>query len=207
MRRSYDRAGLDESALAPTWHQQLRRWFDEAVAAPAVLDPNAVALATADQFGRPAVRTVLVKRLDEGGIVFYTNYESAKGRDLADRPYASALFAWSALERQVRLSGGVERIPAPETAAYFASRPRGSQLGAWASAQSRPVASRAELDDALAEVSRRFGDGEVPVPPNWGGFRLVPDEVEFWQGRPNRMHDRLRFRATPGGWLLERLAP
>jgi pyridoxamine 5'-phosphate oxidase len=207
LRATYTRGALDEADLADTWLAQLRRWFDAAVADPAVLEPNAVQLATADAAGRPAVRTVLAKAIDDRGIVFYTNYTSAKARDLAANPRASAVFVWLAHQRQVRLSGAVSQVPHAETEAYFASRPRESQLGAWASPQSQVMPSRAVLDALLVEVAQRFGDGPIPVPPHWGGYLLAPDEVEFWQGRVGRLHDRLRYRRDGGGWVIERLAP
>jgi pyridoxamine 5'-phosphate oxidase len=207
LRRSYERAALDESSIAPTWLAQLQAWYDDAVVLGGSPEPNAMQVATVDAAGHPAVRTVLVKAIDERGVVFYTNYESAKGRDLTERPYGAALFVWLAHERQVRLSGPVQRVSRDETAAYFASRPRGSQLGAWASPQSRVIASRAELERLDAEVAERFGDGEVEPPPHWGGFLIAPEAVEFWQGRPDRLHDRLRFRRVDGAWILERLAP
>ena len=208
LRADYTRGNLDESDVAESWYPQLRLWFDTAAADPAVLEANAVQLATAGADGRPAVRTVLVKGLDERGLVVFTNYDSAKGRDLAANPRASAAFVWLAHQRQVRLSGPVTKTGRDETEAYFATRPRESQVGAWASPQSRVVASRAELDALAAEVAARFGDGPIPAPPNWGGFRLEPDEVEFWQGRTGRLHDRIRYRRTDGGaWVRERLAP
>lgn len=207
LRRSYERAALDESSIAPTWLAQLRRWYDEAVVLGGSPEPNAMQVATVDAAGRPSVRTVLAKAMDERGVVFYTNYASAKARDLDERPYAAAMFVWLAHERQVRLSGPVRRVAADETAAYFRTRPRGSQLGAWASPQSRVIASRAVLEQAEAEVARRFGDGDIDVPPYWGGYLISPEAVEFWQGRPDRLHDRLRFRLDGGAWVLERLAP
>jgi pyridoxamine 5'-phosphate oxidase len=207
LRRSYERGSLDDDMVASGWFEQFQTWFDVAVADPAVLEPNALQLATADAGGHPSVRTVLLKDMDANGIVFYTNYGSAKGRDLAVRPQASAVFVWLAHERQVRFSGPVAKISAEQTAVYFASRPRGSQLGAWASPQSEVVASRATLDALLAEITARFGDGPVPVPPHWGGYRLRPDSVEFWQGRRDRLHDRIRYRRTDDGWVTERLAP
>jgi len=208
LRADYTRGNLDESDVAESWYPQLRLWFDTAAADPAVLEANAVQLATAGADGRPAVRTVLVKGLDERGLVVFTNYDSAKGRDLAANPRASAAFVWLAHQRQVRLSGPVTKTGRHETEAYFATRPRESQVGAWASPQSRVVASRAELDALAAEVAARFGDGPIPAPPNWGGFRLEPDEVEFWQGRTGRLHDRIRYRRTDDGpWVRERLAP
>ena len=207
MRRGYERGELDESSAAPAWLAQLRAWFEDAVAAVSIVEPNAIQLATADSAGRPSVRTVLMKALDARGIVFYTSYESAKARDMAARPYAAAVFAWLALERQVRLSGPVEVVSREETENYFASRPRGSQLGAWASPQSSVIGSRAELERLVKDVEARFAGHPVPPPPNWGGYRLRPDQVEFWQGRPDRLHDRLRFSADGDGWRLERLAP
>ena len=207
MRRSYELATLEEASLAGSWHEQLLDWFGQAFRDLGALEANAVQLATVDDAGRPSVRTVLAKAIDADGVTFFTNYDSDKGRDLDARPYAAIVFVWAAHERQVRLSGPVARVSREETAEYFATRPRGSQLGAWASPQSRVVASRAELDAELAEVSARFGDGEVPPPPHWGGYRLSPEVVEFWQGRPDRLHDRLRLRLVGGDWLLERLAP
>jgi pyridoxamine 5'-phosphate oxidase len=210
LRRRYARDHLDEQSVGATWLEQFRRWFDAAVADPTVIEPNAMALATADAHGRPSVRTVLAKEFSERGVVFYTNYGSAKAEDLATNPYAAAAFAWLAHERQVRLSGPVRKVRREQTEAYFATRPRESQLGAWASAQSEVVASRSELEAALDEVSRRFEDGPIPAPPNWGGYLLEPLAVEFWQGRPGRLHDRLRFRRAgtdDDAWTLERLAP
>ena len=208
LRRDYGNTELDDDAAAIGWSEQLRRWFDEAVASPAIVEPNAIQLATVDAAGHPSVRTVLVKALDADGIVCYTNYASAKGRDLDENPYAAAVFAWLPLERQVRLSGPTERVDRAETEAYFASRPRGSQVAAWASAQSSVIASRASLEDAVREIEARFADQDVPAPPNWGGYRLRPDVVEFWQGRHDRLHDRLRHRrGADGTWTVERLAP
>ena len=207
VRRDYSAAELDDDATLAEWPVLLRAWFDEAVAAAAIVEPNAVQLATVDAAGRPSVRTVLVKQLDEHGIVFYTNYESAKARDLAESPYAAAVFAWLPLERQVRLTGPVERVTRGETEAYFATRPRGAQLAAWASAQSSVLASRAQLEDAVRAAAARFDGVDVPAPANWGGFRLRPELVEFWQGRRDRLHDRLRYRMSGGSWIVERLSP
>lgn len=207
LRQSYARGQLDESEVAGTWLEQLERWFDQAVADPAVIEANAIQLATADASGRAAVRTVLAKGIDPRGIVFYTNYESAKARDLDATGWASAIFVWLPHERQVRLSGPVERVERAETEAYFATRPRESQIGAWASPQSQVVASRAELDDAVAALEQRFGDGPITAPPHWGGYLLRPEAVEFWQGRRGRLHDRIRFRADGSTWTRERLAP
>jgi len=207
LRRNYQRGHLDDDAVAPTWFGQLQAWFAEAVAEESVVEPNAIQLATADPSGRPSVRTVLVKGMSEDGLVFYTNYTSAKARDLHANPQAAAVFAWLPLQRQVRLAGRVAEVDRATTEAYFATRPRGSQLGAWASPQSQVVASRAALDQLAADAARRFGDGPVPAPPFWGGYLLTPDEVEFWQGRVDRLHDRIRFRRVGTGWVRERLAP
>jgi pyridoxamine 5'-phosphate oxidase len=207
LRQAYLRSHLDERDVAASWYGQLRRWFDEAAADPAVLEANAIQLATADAAGRPSVRTVLAKGIDERGIVFFTNYESAKARDLAANPRAALVFVWPAHQRQVRLEGAVRKVARAETEAYFAGRPRESQLGAWASPQSQVMASRAELDALVAQAEARFGDRPIDAPPNWGGYLVTPDSVEFWQGRQGRLHDRIRFRLDEGTWLRERLAP
>ena len=207
MRRPYDAApGLSKEDLAPTWLEQFERWFDEVVADGRVLEPNAMVLATADRHGRPSARTVLLKGVGERGFVLYTNLESRKGRDVAGNPHAALVFDWLELQRQVVVTGGVERLSDAESDAYFATRPHGSQISAHASAQSRPIASRDELEAACARIAERY-PGEVPRPPHWGGLRIVPDAVEFWHGRPNRMHDRLRYRRDGGVWIVERLAP
>jgi pyridoxamine 5'-phosphate oxidase len=209
MRVDYRRDELDVGDLAPTWHEQLARWLDEATEAGAV-EPNAMVLATAGDDGVPNSRTVLCKGIDERGVVLYTNYTSTKSRELRTSRRAAATFPWYALQRQVSLRGDVERVTPEENRAYWATRPRGSQLGAWASAQSTPVADRRALDAALAAIEQRFaGTAEVPVPPHWGGWRIVPDVVEFWQGRANRMHDRLRFEldCLDRSWGVYRLAP
>jgi pyridoxamine 5'-phosphate oxidase len=207
LRRDYGFAELDDAAARVGWFEQLRAWFDQAVASGTVVEPNAIQLATVDAARRPSVRTVLIKALDERGIVFYTSYRSAKAADLVQNPYAAAVFAWLPLERQVRLSGPVEQVTRAETEAYFAGRPRGSQLAAWASAQSSVIASRASLEAEVRAVEARFADVDVPAPPDWGGYRLRPDVVEFWQGRHDRLHDRLRHRMVDGEWVVERLAP
>lgn len=208
LRRAYDRGTLDESDVGTAWLPTLRAWFDAAVADPQVLEPNAVQLATVDASGAPEVRTVLAKGIGERGVVFYTNYDSAKGRALTGDPRAAIVFLWLAQQRQVRLTGAVSRVPRAETDAYFATRPRESQLGAWASQQSQAVASRAELEARYADAEARFAGAEVPAPPGWGGFVLEPVAVEFWQGRIGRLHDRIRLRrADDGTWVRERLAP
>jgi pyridoxamine 5'-phosphate oxidase len=207
MRVSYEEGKLSESELAPTWHQQLRIWLDDAIRASAP-EPNAMVLATANADGLPNSRTVLCKGLDERGVVFFTNYTSAKSHDLMATRYASATFPWYSLHRQATVRGVVEKVSPAETATYWASRPRGSQLGAWASPQSIVVGGRGALENALANVRRRFADAEeVPVPPHWGGWRIQPEIVEFWQGRRDRMHDRLRFKLHRDSWKVERLGP
>lgn len=207
MRVDYRGEGFDVDDLAPTWHEQLDAWLAAAEAA-GVSEANAMVLATAGDDGRPSSRTVLCKGLDERGVVFYTNYTSAKSHDLRATRFASATFPWYLQQRQVHVRGVVEVVTPAETLAYWTSRPRGSQLGAWASAQSVTVRDRRVLDDALAGVTQRFADDAVPVPPHWGGWRIVPEQVEFWQGRTNRMHDRLRFQVgIDRTWTVRRLAP
>lgn len=209
MRRAYGARGpLLEDGLAATWLDQLTAWLADALQA-AVPEPTAMVLATAGRDGAPAARTVLLKGLDERGLAFYTNLRSRKGRELAENPRASALLVWLPLERQVRVDGEVEAVSAEEADAYFDSRPRGSRLAAVASPQSEAVASRAELEERYAELAARHPE-ESPVarPEWWGGRRIVPSSVEFWQGREDRLHDRLRYRHTGGGaWVVERLAP
>ncbi|MEV0735273.1 pyridoxamine 5'-phosphate oxidase [Streptomyces sp. NPDC050549] len=209
MRKQYRMAGLDESDLAAAPMAQFGRWFEEAVVQELVYEPNAMVVSTADPEGRPSSRTVLLKDYDDQGFVFYTNYESRKARELAANPYVSLLFPWHPMARQVLVTGTARRTGRDETAAYFRTRPHGSQLGAWASAQSSVIASRTELESSYAELAARYPEGErVPVPPHWGGFRIAPQTVEFWQGRENRLHDRLRYTAQQdGSWRVERLSP
>jgi pyridoxamine 5'-phosphate oxidase len=187
--------------------QTARDWYEAAVAA-GVPEPEAMALATATAAGAPSVRYVLLRGIDERGIRFFTNYESRKGRELTENPRAAATLYWRAQHRAIRLEGAVERLSGEESDAYFSQRARGSQIGAWASEQSRPIPDRKWLDERLLDAEARFEDEDVPRPPFWGGFRLVPDAVEFWEGRVNRLHDRQRFeRAQDGGWRCERLSP
>jgi pyridoxamine 5'-phosphate oxidase len=208
MRRDYTGVLL-EGDLAADWPAQFARWFADAVGA-ALPEPNAMIVATADAGGRPSARTVLLKGYDERGFVFFTNYGSRKGTEALANPQAGLVFPWFAMQRQVLVDGTVEQVSHAETQAYFASRPRGSQLGAWASPQSQVLPDRAAVDAGLAAARARFGDeGPVPPPPHWGGLRVVPQSVEFWQGRSNRLHDRLRFVRTTdaAAWRVERLAP
>ena len=199
---------LDVDWLTDGWLSLLHNWIDEAQQS-GIVEPNAMVLATVDA-GRPMTRTVLCKSIDSDGITFYTNYDSAKGADLAVTPYASVTFPWYGLGRQVHVRGAVTKVSAEETEQYWLRRPRGSQLGAWASAQSRPIGSHAELLNTLTEVTRRFADSyPVPVPPHWGGYRITAEVVEFWQGRENRIHNRIRVLpgADPGTDRIERLQP
>lgn len=206
MRRDYTGALLEDE-LAADWPGQFARWFADAVAAD-LPEPNAMIVATADPAARPSARTVLLKGYDERGFVFYTNYESRKGTEALANPRAALVFPWFAMQRQVIVEGAVRKVDRVETERYFASRPRGSRLGAWASPQSRVVPGRAAVDAGLQAAQARFGDaGPVPAPPHWGGLRVLPDTVEFWQGRSNRLHDRLRYRRTGETWIVERLAP
>ena len=211
MRLDYATAALSETDLAATWHSQFEGWFADAVAAQ-LLEPNAMVVATASPEGVPSARTVLMKGFDQRGFTFFTNYESRKGTELAANPVASLVFPWYALQRQVVVCGTVERVSRAETEAYFAVRPRASQIGAWASPQSRVVQGREELTSAWDAAFDRFPE-TVGAPPHWGGFLVRPTSVEFWQGRRSRMHDRLRFRLVEEGhpgsekWIVERLAP
>ena len=205
-RVQYETAGLDLADLAATPIQQWHRWYDDAVEA-GVAEPNAMTVSSNDAEGQPDARVVLAREVNDEGIVFYTNYESAKGIQLAGAPFASAVFAWLDLHRQVRVRGEIEVVSSEESDAYFASRPRESQIGAWASAQSQVITGREELEEAVVEMTQRFMGGDVPRPPHWGGLRIVPSTVEFWQGRPSRLHDRFRYAWAGTQWSISRLAP
>ena len=207
LRTEYARAGLSERDLDPSPIRQIERWLRDAIDAEHP-EPNAMTLATATASGEPSARVVLLRRIDERGLVFFTNYESDKGRALDENPRGSACLFWALLERQIRVTGAVTKVPREESEAYFRSRPRESQLGAWASHQSQVLAGRSELEARLAEARAHFGDGEVPCPPRWGGYVIEPSRVELWQGRPSRLHDRLRYtRVSPDAWRVERLSP
>jgi pyridoxamine 5'-phosphate oxidase len=202
----YERGEIDAALVDADPFAQFGSWLGEALRTPGIVEPNAMSVATAGEGFRPSSRIVLLRQWDARGFVFYTNYGSRKGAELDASPYAALLFWWGVLERQVRIEGGVERILDVESDAYFASRPRGHRLSAWASPQSAQVDDRAALERAMAEADARF-PGAVPRPPFWGGYRVIPDRFEFWQGRPNRVHDRIAYVRGPGGWTASRLAP
>lgn len=207
LRQEYALGSLNETDVDPDPLRQFQRWLDEALKAE-LPEPNALTLATADRTGRPFARVVLLKDCDADGFVFYTNYRSDKGQQLAENPHAALVFLWLELERQVRVEGTVSKVSAAESEAYFRTRPRESRLGALASRQSQVVADRQTLDDRYQQLAARYPDDNIPMPNQWGGYRLKPEMLEFWQGRHGRMHDRLRYRRQrEGGWRLERLEP
>ena len=206
LRRDYALAGLLEKDLAKDPFRQFEKWFQEAEAAK-IHEPNAMTLATATRDGRPAARTVLLKGVDGRGFMFFSNYESRKGRELEGNPRATLVFPWLVLERQVIVEGTVSKVAREESETYFHSRPRASQLGAWVSQQSSVIASRAVLEDSMKALEAKYAGQDVPLPPHWGGWRLSPETVEFWQGRRSRLHDRLRYQRKQDGWVIERLAP
>jgi pyridoxamine 5'-phosphate oxidase len=206
LRREYSLATLDVADVDRDPVVQFQRWFAQATAAE-LLEPNAMTLATCGADGRPSARIVLLKGVDARGFVFYTDYRSRKAADLVQNPRAALVFLWKEIERQVRIEGGVTRIETTESEAYFRTRPLGSRLSASASRQSAVIPDRASLDAAVQTVRARFPDGDVPLPDDWGGYRLAPSLLEFWQGRPDRLHDRIRYRRDGGAWLVERLSP
>jgi pyridoxamine 5'-phosphate oxidase len=206
LRREYAAARLDEAEVDRDPIRQFARWFEEARQAE-LLEPNAMTLATASADGSPSARIVLLRSADERGFAFFTDYRSRKGRELEANPRAALVFYWGELERQVRVSGTVSRVSRDENEAYFLSRPRGSRLGAWTSHQSTVIEARADLEERLEAMAARFDGGDVPLPPHWGGFRVRPDAIEFWQGRENRLHDRVRYLREAGAWKVERLSP
>lgn len=199
--------GLAETELDPDPIRQFQTWLEDAIAQD-LPEPTSMSLATVSSEGQPSLRTVLLKLYDRDGFVFFTNYQSRKSAQIADNPRVALLFPWVALARQVHILGKAQRIPTAESLRYFATRPRGSQIGAWASPQSKAITSRAFLEQKFAEMKRHFADGEIPLPDFWGGFRVIPEEIEFWQGRESRLHDRFRYtRDAHGDWKIERLAP
>ena len=206
LRLNYTQAGLSEEAVADHPFAQFQHWLQQAIAAE-LPEPNAMMLSTVSDQGHPVGRMVLLKALDERGFVFFTNYDSAKGQQLTNHPWAALVFWWAQLERQVRIEGPVEKITTAESDAYFQSRPRASQLGAWASPQSQIIGDRRVLDQRLAELESKYEGQPIPRPDHWGGFRVIPQTMEFWQGRPSRLHDRLQFTLVDGEWQRVRLAP
>jgi pyridoxamine 5'-phosphate oxidase len=205
-RRETEYAPLDQSDLDPDPIRQFDRWYRPVLASD-LAEPSAMSLATTTRDGRPSARTVLLKGFDQAGFVFFTNYESRKAKELSENPHAALVFNWIHLRRQVSVAGPVARVSAQESDAYFQTRARGSQLGAWASKQSEVIPSREVLERRLAELEKQYAGRDVPRPPHWGGFRLTPETVEFWQNRPNRLHDRFRYRREGGRWVIERLSP
>jgi pyridoxamine 5'-phosphate oxidase len=207
LRREYTFQGLSEMDVHPNPFEQFKTWFDQAVAAQ-LPEPNAMTIATVTSDGKPSARIVLLKDYDERGFVFYTNYKSHKGQQLVENPWGAIAFWWAQLERQVRIEGRVEKVSPAESDAYFHSRPLGSQLGAWVSNQSQVIESREVLEQRLQKLKEEYDNKEVPRPPHWGGFRVIPSEIEFWQGRPSRLHDRLLYqRGEDGSWKIQRLSP
>ena len=207
LRQNYTLAGLSEADVNPNAIAQFEVWFQQALDAD-LIEPNAMTIATATPEGKPTARIVLLKGVSDRGFVFYTNYESQKGQQLIANPYAALVFLWQKLERQVRIEGKVAKLTAEESAAYFHSRPKASQLGAWASNQSRVIPNRQVLEQRLSQLQEEYSNNSVPLPEHWGGFRVVPNRIEFWQGRPSRLHDRLVYDLQEeGSWQIKRLSP
>jgi pyridoxamine 5'-phosphate oxidase len=206
LRREYTQAGLSEQDLQPDPQEQFRRWIQEAIDGE-LTEPNAAVLATVDGQGQPSTRVVLVKGVDARGFSFFTNYESRKGHELAENPRAALTFPWLEMERQVCITGKVSKLPREESEAYFKTRPRGSRLGAWASKQSEIITDRSILETRLVELDQKYSNEEIPTPPTWGGYVLAPEAVEFWQGRPSRLHDRLVYTRQGDAWKIHRLSP
>ncbi|MEP0916848.1 pyridoxamine 5'-phosphate oxidase [Leptolyngbya sp. DQ-M1] len=206
LRKDYTRETLNETDVDPNPFEQFRRWFDQAVKAE-LPEPNAMTVATASQDGIPDARIVLLKAVDDRGFTFFTNYNSTKGKELETNPQAALVFLWTELERQVRIVGAVEKVSPEESDGYFSSRPHNSRLGAWASEQSEVIPNREVLEQKLAALKLEYENQEVPRPPHWGGFRVIPREIEFWQGRSSRLHDRLRYQLHDGQWVIDRLSP
>ena len=207
LRQEYTQAELNENSVAKSPFEQFEHWFKEATQGQ-LLEPNAMVLSTVDQNKQPFQRTVLLKTFNEDGFVFYTNYESRKAHQINEHPHVSLLFPWYALERQVIITGSVKKVTTKESMQYFLTRPRGSQLGAWVSNQSEVITSRSILETKLAEMKRKFKEGKIPLPDHWGGYRVIPDSIEFWQGRANRLHDRIMYEISDNNeWSIKRLSP
>jgi len=206
MRREYTQKPISKTDLDPNPFSQFKIWAQEAIQAK-VPEPNAMSLATSSKFGFPSIRTVLLKGFDDNGLVFYTNYNSSKSKDIEENPHVALLFLWLSLERQVRIQGTAEKMSQTENEAYFQTRPIETQLGAWSSDQSQIIDSKKSLEQKVKDIRAKYEGKQIPMPPFWGGYRVVPTSFEFWQGQPNRLHDRLHYRQTKDGWIVDRLCP